>query len=95
MDATTIHVQRGQLVALDDARGFKVRAGTGDLWITQAGDSRDIVLRAGESFVIERPGLTLVNAPEAAWLTLEPQRARSGQLCSRPCATAMASPQTG
>lgn len=96
MDATTIRLQRGQLIALDDACGLHVKAETGELWVTQAGDPDDIMLEAGESVVIDRPGLTLVSAPgRASSLTLEPQRKHSVQLRLRPRAATMASAQAG
>ena len=34
----------------------------GALWITQSNDPRDIVIKGGESFVLDRPGLALVCA---------------------------------
>ena len=34
----------------------------GVLWLTQAGDPQDYLLREGEMFVAERPGMVLVQA---------------------------------
>jgi hypothetical protein len=36
----------------------------GVLWITQSNDSEDIVVRGGQSFVLDRPGLALISAPD-------------------------------
>lgn len=49
-------------VALHDRQGERIDCLGGQLWITQDGDQRDIVLRAGESFELDRPGLALVSA---------------------------------
>jgi hypothetical protein len=46
-----------------NGRGLVVRCLAGALWITQDGDSDDIVLKAGECFVLDRHGLALVSAP--------------------------------
>lgn len=50
----------GQSFRMQDAVGRRVSVLQGHVWITQDRDPRDIVLGAGEDFVIERPGLALV-----------------------------------
>jgi hypothetical protein len=54
----TLHDQ--QLLRMRDALGWTVKAMRGTLWITQQSDSRDIVLRPGESFILDRAGTALV-----------------------------------
>jgi Protein of unknown function (DUF2917) len=56
----------GELVRLDGARGTTLRVTRGTLWITLENDTRDIVLAAGDSYTIDRGGLTLIEAQEAA-----------------------------
>ena len=56
----------GELVKLDGARGTALRVTRGVLWITLENDLRDIVLAAGDTFTIDREGLTLVEAQGAA-----------------------------
>ena len=51
-----------ELVKMDDARGTTLRVTRGTLWITLENDTRDIVLEAGDSYMIDREGLTLVEA---------------------------------
>jgi hypothetical protein len=45
-----------------DRRGLQVVCRTGALWITQTDDEKDHVLQAGETFVVTRPGLVLVQS---------------------------------
>ena len=54
----------GELVRLDGARGTTLRVTRGTLWITLENDTRDIVLTAGDSYTIDRGGLTLIEAQE-------------------------------
>jgi len=55
-----------EFVRLDGARGTTLRVTSGRLWITLENDRRDIVLSAGDSYTIDRGGLTLVEAQGAA-----------------------------
>ncbi len=43
-------------------RGATLRVVRGRLWITQESDTRDLVLEAGDSWAIERNGLTIAEA---------------------------------
>jgi len=52
----------GSMLRLRDAQGLAVVVFEGQVWITLQDDRRDIVLAAGESFSVDRPGLTLVQA---------------------------------
>ena len=54
----------GELVHLDGARGTALRVTRGTVWITLENDVRDIVLGAGDTFTVDRDGLTLVEAQE-------------------------------
>src|SRR4030095_10735747 len=47
---------------LDCARGTTMRVTQGLLWITLEDDVRDVVLAAGDTFTVDRDGLTLVEA---------------------------------
>jgi hypothetical protein len=61
-----IHLGRRRHVKLQDARGTVLGCSRGTLWITQDNDPRDIVLAAGERFVLDRDGLALVQAIDDA-----------------------------
>lgn len=52
----------GEHVKLDGARGTTLRVTRGTLWVTLEGDTRDIILTPGDSFAIDRGGLTIVEA---------------------------------
>jgi len=55
-----------ELVRLPEARGTTLRVTRGTLWMTLQDDTRDIVLEAGDSYVIDRGGLTLIEAQKAS-----------------------------
>jgi Protein of unknown function (DUF2917) len=52
----------GELVQLDGARGTTLRVTRGTLWVTLENDLRDVVLSAGDSFMVDRGGLTIIEA---------------------------------
>ena len=54
-----------------DAFGWTIKAVSGTIWITQESDSRDIVLKAGDTFVLDRKGSTLVSPLGDAKLCLK------------------------
>lgn len=61
-----------EVLDIRNGQGLVVRCLAGALWITQAGDTDDIVLKAGQCFVLDRPGLALVSAPvETATVVIE------------------------
>jgi hypothetical protein len=67
---------RGGLLRVMDGAGLTVRADSGLLWITQEQDSRDIFLRPGETFELDRNGLALVYAVDPAEVVLSAPRLR-------------------
>ncbi len=67
-----LSLSAGRYAVLEDARGTRVVCADGVLWITQHADRRDIVLRAGESFVVDRDAKVIVNALSHAALALVP-----------------------
>jgi uncharacterized protein YqfA (UPF0365 family) len=60
--AGSIVLRSPQAIRLNDGDGPRLAVVAGNVWITQQGDSRDIVLGAGEELVLERPGDTVVSA---------------------------------
>lgn len=52
-------LDRNQILRVRDGKGATVRVVAGALWITQQNDERDVVLQAGEDFVLDRNGVTI------------------------------------
>jgi len=61
---------------LKNAAGVLLTPLSGRAWLTMEGDPRDIDLRPGMPYTIERDGLTLVNAFEPGVLRVSIPRAR-------------------
>jgi hypothetical protein len=59
---SSVRLNTGELLDIDDGEGITVECLEGAVWITQSNDPRDIVLKAGESFALDKPGLALVCA---------------------------------
>jgi len=68
----TIELQRGRLYRVRQGAGSTLTARNGTIWITEQDSLRDVVLRAGQSFTLERRGLALVEALSDASLSLAP-----------------------
>jgi hypothetical protein len=77
--ATDLDLAYGQTTAASGLRGGTVECLRGCVWLTHDGDCRDVVLRAGQSHMVDRDARLLVHglAPSAVRLT------RSG-LCDLP-----------
>lgn len=59
---SNLFLGKGQLLRLENACGTRVQCRSGTLWITIDNDRRDVVLEAGESFVLDSQASTLVQA---------------------------------
>lgn len=59
---TPVYLTERESLRLPDSAGLEVRCLLGNLWITEEGDGEDRILANGESFVLDRPGLSLVTA---------------------------------
>jgi hypothetical protein len=80
LDYGLVQLSSRQDIELFDGVGISITCISGSIWITQHQDNADIVLGAGDSFILDRPGLAIVHALTASSARLvEPQRAVSGQ----------------
>lgn len=71
-------LKRNQVVTVRGGIGHSIVCDSGIVWVTQEGDPRDIILRAGESFAIDRSGPTLVQAFEPGAISITHAAAQSG-----------------
>jgi hypothetical protein len=62
MDAREFEIEKGALLRIDAGPGDRLTVRQGDVWVTQHGDSKDYVLRAGESMVVKGQGAVLAMA---------------------------------
>ena len=69
-----------EVLDIRNGQGLVVRCLAGALWITQDGDTDDVVVKAGQCFVLDRSGLALVSAPTAP-ATLVVERATRAAPC--------------
>jgi hypothetical protein len=66
-----ITLERRGWIHLLDAAGMRIACRSGTVWVTQYLDTRDVVLRPGDSLEIDRRGVTVVHATECASVRLE------------------------
>jgi hypothetical protein len=64
------HLQRRQTFNLNARKGQRIECRTGQLWITQDGDPRDVILDADQCFTLDRSGHALVSALKDASFVL-------------------------
>ena len=72
LDSRTL--AKGHIRRIHETRalGHRIECLSGSLWITQDGDSRDIVLAPGDSFSLDRAGDALISAlDDSRFLLLE------------------------
>lgn len=62
LTAASIAVRNGQPLRLEHGYGRRITVLEGHIWVTQDGDSRDIVLGAGEDFRFDRHTAAVVSA---------------------------------
>jgi hypothetical protein len=59
-----------ELLVIDDARDQLLTCESGELWVTQEGDRRDLILPAGQSWRIDHAGPVVLSAFKPATATL-------------------------
>lgn len=71
-----LRIEPGQVAMLDTTTTVEVRCRRGSLWLTEYGRGQDIVLHAGQTWLIEagtqRVAMSALNADGPACITLTP-----------------------
>lgn len=75
-------LDRRELLVIDDARDQLLTCESGELWVTQERDSRDIILPAGHSWRIDHAHPVVLSALKPAQVTLA--HPRFGMAASTP-----------
>lgn len=73
-----ISLQPGHPIRLNDAAGTRVRCLRGTIWITVANEPDDVFLDSGQSYLISRNGLSLVERIGNSSIQLESPRPGGG-----------------
>jgi hypothetical protein len=60
--APDLELQEGQVVILFDAKGTRIVARSGSVWVTEEGDRQDHIIGPGDARIVGRPGRTIVQA---------------------------------
>lgn len=70
ISSSTLTLTPSSVLAVQDGTGTRVLCRTGSLWVTQEGEVKDSVVRAGEVLTIHRSGRTVISALETSTLML-------------------------
>ena len=83
--STLVNLASREAITLPDVRGATIRLRKGTLWLTHEGRRSDVVLREGDTFVVEFDGDTVVEAQQDAAFTIV---ARCGRTLALPASAA-------
>jgi len=70
LQAPVLALAAGEVLTLDDARGVRIQARTGSVWVTEEANLRDHILGPGDALVVTRAGRTLIQAMKPSWIAL-------------------------
>jgi len=68
--APILALERGEVLTLDDARGVRIHARLGTLWVTEEGDVKDHIVGPGDVRVVASAGRTVVQALARSWVSI-------------------------
>ncbi len=69
-DDPVLTLRTGEVLTLDDAKGLRIDARVGTVWVTEENDYEDHIVAAGDALVIDKPGRTVVQALAPAWISI-------------------------
>jgi hypothetical protein len=90
--APVTQLQRRQTFRLHARRGERIECQSGELWITQDGDPRDVILGPRQCFTLDRAGTAVVSALKDAAFIYRRSAAQPAQGAKRTAAEALALP---
>ncbi|HKQ29106.1 MAG TPA: DUF2917 domain-containing protein [Burkholderiales bacterium] len=62
MSTSVLELRRGEVIRLKGLPGSTIQAHRGRVWLTEEKSAHDVVLNAGQSHLLARPGLAVVEA---------------------------------
>jgi len=68
--APVLALAAGQVFTLVDAEGLRIRTQLGTVWVTEEGSIKDHIIGPGDTLVVGRPGRTVVQALNPAWVSI-------------------------
>jgi hypothetical protein len=84
LDIRPVEIAAHSVHSIEGRKGLQITALSGIVWITQARDTRDIILARGQSFILDRGGRTVVYAFKDAAILVGPAGHVSGADFTRP-----------
>jgi len=73
LHSTALQLTKGAIHRLPSGLGQRIESLSGTLWVTIDHDRRDILVKPGQGFDIDRDGTTLISAlDDARFVVLEP-----------------------
>ena len=73
LEHTGVKLAQNDTINIIDGKGARIRARAGSVWITQEHDVRDVILRPGQSFTLDRNGTAVIEALSDAEIALDAQ----------------------
>jgi hypothetical protein len=61
---TVVEMAAREAVTLQNVRGVTVRVTRGIVWLTQEDDGKDVILRVGDNWMVERDGATVLESQD-------------------------------
>src|SRR3954471_10410055 len=61
---TVVEMAAREAVTLQNVRGVTVRVTRGVVWLTQQDDGKDVILRVGDNWTVERDGATVLESQD-------------------------------